>query len=345
MSFDREIATEFVDPRRPLLAGIPAAPPAGTRYFRLPAVTKDWVIREAPNGGWLLCVILDGVMRDLQMGDPDLEAEYGLVLPEGDSRRRFPDPIECSATYLNVSKMSLPAYVEVKRLRVGGKMATVDATLWQDQRTAAKPDVPHPVLVVKATVTFGDLTKETGPSHTTDGDFPRIAPLEDCRKTPSLSNPGRFGKPDNPIKARKVIDYLEVYSDPRTQSENWQRTERLDWARFRDRDQKLTSLSLGFWCDSYLPPPVGLGYMPGEYWFPTMHYAVFWKRRPRPDTQWLVTRGLSRWIINGRFDNASEVWDADTKEILAISLQTQQVSSAAKQTRGAVTAAGKVPKL
>lgn len=123
-------------------------------------------------------------------------------------------------------------------------------------------------------------------------------------------------------------------------SEDWQRSERLDWARFRDTDQKVTSLNLGFWCDSYLPPPVSFGYLPGEYWFPTMEYLVIWRRRPRPNTNWLITRGLTRWIINGRFDNASEVWDAETGEILAISQQCQQMSAAAKQTRGAVTASG-----
>ncbi len=122
--------------------------------------------------------------------------------------------------------------------------------------------------------------------------------------------------------------------------ENWKRTERMDWARFRDPNQKINSVSLGFWCDSYLPPPVSLGFLPGEYWFPTLEYHVQWRRRPRPDTKWLVTRGLTRWILNGRFDNASEVWDADTGELLAISQQAQQMSSAAKQTRGAVTSAG-----
>ena len=71
-----------------------------------------------------------------------------------------------------------------------------------------------------------------------------------------------------------------------------------------------------------------------------MQYFVIWRRRPRPNTNWLVTRGHTRWIINGRFDNASEVWDAETGELLAMSQQCQQMSAAAKQTRGAVTAAG-----
>lgn len=289
MSFDKEIATHFVDPSKPLPPGIPSAPPAGTRRFLLPKITEDWVIRNAPNGGYLLCVILDAVKRDLQMGDPEKPLEYAQVLPE--SQHRLPDPLYCSASYLNVSLLGKPAYVEVKRLRVGGR-ATVDAALWQDQPTAAKPNEPHPVLVIKAIVTFGDLTKEKGPTHTTDGEMPRIKPLEECLNTPSLSNPGKYGKPDNEIKARKsghcwtiswalkldvdsqvivlslsiVIDYLEVYSDPRTMSESWQRTERLDWARFRDREQKVTSLNLGFWADSFLPAPVSLGYKPGEYW-------------------------------------------------------------------------------
>lgn len=197
MSFDATIATAFVDPAKPLPAGVPSPAPAGTRRFALPKITDSWVIRNAPNGGWLLCVILDAVKRDLEMGDPETATGYAALLPE--KQRRFPDPIMCSATYLNVSQMGKPAYVEVKRLRVGGKQATVDASLWQDQPTKSKPNEPHPVLVVKAVVTYGDLSKESGPNHSTDGEMPSIAPLEECKKTPSLSNPGRYGKPDNPM--------------------------------------------------------------------------------------------------------------------------------------------------
>jgi hypothetical protein len=215
MSFDREIATSFVDPSRPLPAGVPSRAPAGTRHFVLPKITQDWVIRAAPNGGYLLCVMLDAGRRDLEMGDPDRKEEYAMILPE--KQRRFPDPMFCSASYLNVSVMGKPAYVEVKRLRVGGKMATLDCFLYQDQPTKAKPNEPHPVLVVKATITYGDLSKEDGFSASTDGDFPRIKPLQECRGTPSLSNPGRYGIPNNPMgNVRKggLVIWLEVCSGP-----------------------------------------------------------------------------------------------------------------------------------
>lgn len=163
-----------------------------------------------------------------------------------------------------------------------------------------------PTLV--ATVTFGDLSQENGPTRITDPEvFPKVS---DCQK-------GVFGRPAPDSKGKPFIgDKVDVVFAPLTTRD---KAERRQWMRFKDgRHPDL--ISLGFFADAFMPILTNYGkdFLGGEAWFPTMELNVQFRARP-PQTpgRWIGQVVRSRFITNGRHEVDAELYD-ENGQLLAI---------------------------
>lgn len=118
-------------------------------------IKQNYVAAGAPFGGIILATVLNSLSRDF--ADPGNDAQ-----PTKDKKVRWPHPLGCQATFLNIGKVG-PAYVDVRRLKEGGRSAVAEAVLRQDQETKKGGFETMDILCVVAT--YGDLSAEEGPDY------------------------------------------------------------------------------------------------------------------------------------------------------------------------------------
>lgn len=123
--------------------GATAVEPAGAGLFRA-TITDRWNIGNAPNGGYLVSIVLAAVRASVVR----------------------PDPVAVSAHFPSRSEPG-PVEVRVEVLREGGHSTAV-ARLEQDGRTR-----------LHLTATYGDLGTATGPTSVLER-TPQFPPPEDC---------------------------------------------------------------------------------------------------------------------------------------------------------------------
>lgn len=108
-------------------------------------VRPEWIVGEAPNGGYLVCIALSAL---------------GRTLPQ-------PDPFAVSA-HFPTRTVPGPAEVRVQTIRAGRSLSTGVATLEQEGRPC-----------MHVTATYGDLSAIDGPTAVL-ADRPEFPPPEGC---------------------------------------------------------------------------------------------------------------------------------------------------------------------
>ncbi|MCW2829370.1 MAG: thioesterase family protein [Aeromicrobium sp.] len=222
-----------------------------------------------PNGGYVLAAMLRGLHEEMGAGDPMVAAITYL---------RSPGPG--------------PAELRTSTVRMGRRVQTGDASLWQDDRHIAQ-----------MTASFGDRR---------DGDFsqelgspPDLPAPDDCL------DPRGHGMPEGGIFDR--VDY-RLSTVPGWVVGKPSGDPSIDlWQRLRD-GRAIDFPALAFLCDSFAPPVLELG----ERQSMTVQLTVHLHRLPAPG--WIATRITTRHVVNGFHDEDVELWD-EAGNLLAQSRQ------------------------
>ncbi|KXS22564.1 hypothetical protein M427DRAFT_50862 [Gonapodya prolifera JEL478] len=280
MTFDETIATRFDRLGRDR-----------THIFKA-RIDPIWVIGAAPHGGYASCILLSACKHSLQRS-PD-----GTPLT-GDGR--FPDPVSANFVFLAPARFSKDTggdvEVEVGVLRTGGRMATVEATLTQDQRARGAAEAKI-VVCIKVLATFGTLS----PQATPDVPFSMIA-----NPPPSIPSPDECRRLAPPRKSR--LTGFTVVSRPDTVRVDYKNAERVDWIKFNDETTPFP-IAFSLFCDAYAPPPYVHGFPLAQYWFPTTDYHVQFRRWPEtPPGGWFLVHGVTRYVTEGRFESDCVLWE------------------------------------
>jgi hypothetical protein len=114
----------------------------------------------APFGGIIFASVINALTKDFS--DPKNDS---TVDKKKTGKARWPHPLSAQTTFLSISKTGA-AYVDVRRLKEGGRSAVAEAVLRQDQQTKSGGYESVDILCVVAT--FGDLAAEEGPDYVTE---------------------------------------------------------------------------------------------------------------------------------------------------------------------------------
>lgn len=232
-----------------------------------------WVVGGGLNGGYLLAVLGNAIRAEL--------AASGQ-----------PDPVSVSAYFLRPTVPG-PAVVRVRRVRIGGRRATVAASLLQEEGG-------EEVERITALAVFGDLARmpeeidrELAP--------PRLPPLEQCLEARQA-----------PEEVRRVAPLIQRFGtrlDPAYAG--WAVGQPSGsgiiqgWFRLVD-DRPLDPVALLLVVDALPPVTFDLG-LPG--WAPTLELTAHVRRRPAPG--WAIVRHATRTVAGGHFEEDCEVWDSE----------------------------------
>lgn len=108
-------------------------------------IQKRFNAGGAPFGGIIFAATLNALVSDF-------------------NGTRWPHPLSAQCTFLSIAQTA-PAYVDVRRLKEGGRSAVSEAVLRQDQPT--KSGGYETVDILSVVATFGDLRNEEGPEYVT----------------------------------------------------------------------------------------------------------------------------------------------------------------------------------
>jgi len=271
----------------------------GTAHYRCD-LDPTWAIVAIPQGGYSLGVIVEACIR------------Y-------QSNSSHVDPIHVSAHFLRATNTAV-GQVQVKLLKSGKTFTNLLAELVQQGTTR-----------ITAHLIFGDLS----PSQS--GLAALLAPPSPyARRLPLHSHPsvGFVVKPPwtSKMEVQGIIDaVLLSQNDPnspaRTTAESvggggvkWGA-----WFELTNKDDKLTTSSMAFFCDSFINMPELLPKSePGSgvgktSWFPTITMTIEFKTRIpssdnySPRTVGLYTESRFQNDPEGRHNTRMEVWTAPSE--------------------------------
>ena len=253
--------------------------PDGDGRFTLD-VSPAWAIGDKAHGGYLLAVIARAALS----GSP------------------HPHPVAVSAHFAAAPGFA-PATVTVDEVKRGKATATYRAVLEQDGRRC-----------VDAIVTTARLP-ERPTAQWSDGESPRIPPLDQCDPSPNmLPNGTRL----------TLLDQLEVRLDPTCAGWAAGRPtgalEMRAWVRLRDGSTP-DPLALLVIADA-LPP---LSFNVGRFgWAPTVQLAPL--LRGLASGEWLQVLCSGRLLADDWFDSDAQVWDSSG----ALVMQARQLAIAGR---------------
>lgn len=210
-----------------------------------------------PNGGYILAAMLRGLGEEIGADEPMVAAITYLASPE-------PGPAELRAT----------------ALRLGQRVQTGEAALWEGDRHIAQ-------LLASFGSRSGGRSLELGAP-------PTLPPPDDCTdpRDEGMPDGGIFDRVDYRLASRPGWADGKPSGDPTV--ELWQRL-----AGGREIDLP----GLAFLCDAYAPPVMEIG----EFQSMTVQLTVHMHRRPVPG--WIGTRLTTRHVINGFHEEDCELWD------------------------------------
>jgi acyl-CoA thioesterase len=212
-----------------------------------------------PNGGYILAVMLRGL-------HDEMEADAPLV---------------AAVTYLS-SPVPGPAVIRTSAVRMGRRVQTGAASLWQADRQIAT-----------MTASFGP--RPDGPTAEL-GAPPLLPPPDQCADPldHGMRPDGLFGRVDYRLASQPGWTAGTPSGDPSIVL--WQR---LHGGRAIDFP------ALALLCDSFAPPVLELG--DGYQHSMTVQLTVHLHRMPRPG--WIATRLTTRHVVDGFHDEDCELWD------------------------------------
>jgi acyl-CoA thioesterase len=212
-----------------------------------------------PNGGYILAAMLRGLGEEIGADEPLVAAVTYLASPE-----------------------TGPAELRTSALRLGRRVQTGEASLWEGDRHIAQ-------LIASFGPRSGGRSLELGAP-------PRLPAPDDCldpRDVPQSMPPASiFDRVDYRLATAPGWALGTPNGDPT--AEIWQRL-----AGGREIDLP----ALAFLCDSYAPPVMEIG----EPRSMTVQLTVHLHRRPVPG--WIATRLTTRHVVNGFHEEDCELWD------------------------------------
>ena len=214
-----------------------------------------------PNGGYILAAMLRG-----------LHAEMGAA-----------DPMVAAVTYVS-SPSAAPAELRTSTVRMGRRVQTGAASLWQGDRQVAT-----------MTASFGP--RGDGPSSEL-GSPPELPAPDRCADPLDHGMPadGLFGRVDYRLASMPGWAAGAPSGDPSI--DLWQRLH---------GGREIDFPALALLCDSFAPPVLELG--EGHQQSMTVQLTVHLHRLPRPG--WIATRLSTRHVVNGFHEEDCELWDED----------------------------------
>ncbi len=214
-----------------------------------------------PNGGYILATMLRGLRAEMDAADPMVAA----------------------ITYLS-SPVPGPGDLRTRAVRMGRRVQTGTASLWQGERHIAE-----------MTASFG--ARGDAPSAEL-GAAPTLPPPDRCADPLDHGMPaeGLFGRVDYRLASTPGWSEGKPNGDPSI--DLWQR---LAGGRTIDFP------ALALLCDSFAPPVLELG--DGFQQSMTVQLTVHLHRLPAPG--WLATRLTTRHVVNGFHDEDCELWDSE----------------------------------
>lgn len=229
----------------------------GTRDLTL---TDRWnTPLGTPNGGYILAAMLRGLHDELGADDP----------------------LVAAITYFSPPEPG-PAQLRSSSVRMGRRIQTGIASLWQGERHLAQ-----------LTASFGP--RIGGVSHEL-GRPPELPPPDECL------DPRRRGAPEGGLFDR--VDYRLATAPSFLTGRPSGDPSVTAWLRLRDgREIDLAALAL--LCDAFVPPVLELG--EGFQRSMTVQLTAHLHRRPQPG--WIATRITTRHVVNGFHEEDCELWD------------------------------------
>ncbi len=197
----------------------------------------------------------------------------------------YPDPFTVTCHFLSAADED-GAQVSVERVRVGRSLATAAACVSQSKERA------------RLIGTFGRYGDASGPTDVSVR-IPAMPEPEDCVGA-ARTLPTGVSLP--------VVDHVDIRYPPRTTMAAEGRTSgRADvsaWFRMRDGCEP-DPFMLFLAADAFAPAVLELG-MRG--WSPTIELTVHIRAAPTPG--WLRIHRRTRALVNGYFEEDSNIWDA-----------------------------------
>jgi len=271
----------------------------GDRKVYTGAVDDEWVIGAVPHGGYLLALLIEACIQS-----------------QADTNQR--DPIHVSAHFLKTTFIA-PYEIHVHTLKRGRGFTNISAELVQRESTN-----------ITAHFIFGTNVDTSSVSPHLN----LLPPSPYARRIPLYTHPSKAvaAVQDRDVYRnfrRRIIMSTEHDTLAKNLPESPNRTnastvgggglEWASWLEFVDKDDLITSPSLGFLADMFsnlptlVPPSERKGL--GISWFPTMFLAIDFKSPiPRPSEHHANrTVGLytnNQFYNDGRHDARVEIWTA-----------------------------------
>ncbi|MBT8207628.1 MAG: thioesterase family protein [Acidimicrobiia bacterium] len=176
-------------------------------------VSNRWDIAGAPNGGYLLAMMLNAATNEMS----------------------HPDPLTATAHYLSRTRSGEACTISVEEIRTGRRYSTAAISLFQGDKER-----------IRALATYGDLGSAEGPTDVV-GSMPDVAAPEEI--APIQGGVGPFEIANRfDYRTRSALSYLTA-GDPVPEDLEPSFT---GWIRFNDgREASLTSLAL--FADAFPP--------------------------------------------------------------------------------------------
>jgi acyl-CoA thioesterase len=222
------------------------------------ALHPGWSIVGKPNGGYLLAIL----------------ARTGCEVVD------TTHPLAVSGHYLRAPSPGV-AEVRTEIIRIGRRVSTSRATLWQD----GKP-------CIDALIASGEL-------HDAAPEWTSISP-------PAMPAPQDCVHGMNPRFPVEISEHVELRIDPATAPFPTPSGDALIryWLRLRDGTEP-DVLSLILAVDAGPPTLFNLN----KYgWAPTVEMTVLLRGRPAPG--WLLCQARTSLLADGWFDEEASVWDS-----------------------------------
>ncbi|KAI8096750.1 thioesterase-like superfamily-domain-containing protein [Halteromyces radiatus] len=251
---------------------------------------KEFAIGEVANGGYVLSVMFDSVLRHY-------------------STRYQVDPIALNCFFLRKTDLG-SLVVEVSDIKVSRKgycltKAVIKQPVKQSKQRLEHLSDYHPedyVEKVYGVFTMGNMDNEEGLSA--DHDLP--SPPNNGDRTLTLHQ-GEYLK-----------DIVVTHSDASLWPvpDSPQPMEVHQTTIFRD-GRPIDAKSLAFWCDMFVSPPNMLGpsMIDGQIWCATMQMEIQFKQKCHDGLKKIASSFVTHTLKNSRFDIDGWIWD-DRGELL-----------------------------
>ncbi|KAL4960319.1 thioesterase family protein [Aspergillus stella-maris] len=284
-------------------------------------ISRDWCTQHSVLGGYITTLLLSAARRSisLNLGDARVESEA-----------KYADPINVFTQFLRVVPPG-GVLIECKILRTTSRSCVVQAELSldadrekeqeQQQGPHQPPLSPHPKPIQEgpaciAIATFANLDNETGLTQT-----PTISPNTSAYKPPNRQT--ECVPIDDPVVDATPVTRKLNWVAPCSRDGLWGHRlgghQREVWLSFRDVERISELGYLALLSDMPLQPPAthSAGFY-NSHALSTLCQSVEFKKRPGPNTRWVLVRSNSQRVVNGRYDLNAQILDEEG-DILALS--------------------------